>query len=124
MATLLLLFVFQVKHFVLDFLYQPPYQWKNKGTFGHPGGILHAGQHAVMTFCLLLGFTGGSLIALWLALAEFVAHYLIDWGKMNLNKKMGWGPTTHEQFWQLLGFDQLLHQLIYLGIVLILSTQK
>lgn len=122
MAALLLLLAFQLKHFIFDFFYQPPYQWKNKGTFGHPGGLLHSAQHAVPTFFLLAGFAGVA-IAWPLALLEFAAHYLIDWSKMNLNKKMGWGPTTHEQFWQLLGFDQLLHQLTYLGIVFLLALK-
>jgi hypothetical protein len=39
---------------------------------------------------------------------------------MNLNKKLGWGPTTHEQFWWLLGLDQLLHALTYITIAALL----
>jgi hypothetical protein len=54
---LLLLFLLFTKHLILDFLYQPPYQWKNKGTYGHLGGIVHAGQHALATFSVLLFFT-------------------------------------------------------------------
>lgn len=104
-----------VKHFVLDFYYQPPYQWMNKGTYGHLGGILHATQHALGSFLILMFFN--PIIALPLALIEFVLHYHIDWFKMSYNKKKGWGANTHEQFWQLLGLDQLAHQLCYIVMV-------
>ena len=57
-------------------------------------------------------------VAAWyLALADGVIHYHVDWAKMNLNAKMGWGPNTHEQFWWLLGLDQFLHALTYIILV-------
>lgn len=36
---------------------------------------------------------------------------------MNLNKKLGYGPLTHEGFWTLLGLDQLLHALTYVMLI-------
>lgn len=36
---------------------------------------------------------------------------------MNLNRRLGWSPTTHEQFWWLLGLDQWLHNMTYAAIV-------
>lgn len=117
---LALLALLQLKHFVADFLYQPPWQYKNKGTFGHPGGLAHSGQHAVATFFILVFFTD-PITAACLAIFEFWTHYLIDWAKMNLNAKLGWGPTTSENFWKLLGFDQLLHQLTYVIILLVVT---
>lgn len=110
------MFLLQMKHFILDFYYQPPYQWKNKGTYGHPGGIVHSLQHAIPTFFLVWFFAANSFIALAVSLVEFLLHYHIDWAKMNINKKMGWTATIHEEFWQFLGLDQLLHQLTYIGI--------
>lgn len=111
-----------LKHFVFDFLYQPPYQWMNKGTYGHLGGILHALQHAVGTAVVLVFAAPQTMLdyphlLLQVPLAEAALHYHIDWAKMNLNKKMGWGANTHSQFWMLLGLDQLLHSLTYVGIV-------
>ena len=117
-----LLLAFQIKHFIFDFLYQPPYQYKNKGTLGHPGGLVHALQHAIPTAIILtcwdaqFGLPHYHIIP-YLALAEFVIHYFVDWGKMNLNAKLGWGPLTTDNFWRLLGFDQLLHQLTYVWII-------
>lgn len=103
------------KHCVVDFPLQTRYQWSNKGTYGHPGGVLHAWLHGVGTlFC----FYWFAPIAAWyLALADIIVHYHIDWAKMNLNKRLGWGPTTHEQFWWLLGVDQYLHAVTYIVFV-------
>lgn len=116
---MLLLAILQVKHFLADFLYQPPYQWQNKGTYGHPGGILHSGQHAILTLLILLFFTS-PLLALGLAVGEFFIHYHMDWFKMNYNKRKGWGANTHEQFWVLLGIDQLVHAMTYIGIAVLI----
>lgn len=115
MSIIFLLALFLVKHFVFDFWYQPPYMWQNKGTFGHLGGIVHSGLHAVSTLAILVFFVSIPLAAL-LAAMEFVLHYAIDWAKMNINRVKGWTATTHNEFWQLTGFDQLLHQLTYILI--------
>lgn len=112
---LLLLLLLTIKHFVFDFLYQPPYQWQNKGIYGHPGGIIHGGQHALATGLILLMFTNPVMAAL-IAFGEFLIHYHTDWFKMNYNKKKGWGANTHPQFWVLLGADQLVHSLTYIAI--------
>ena len=34
--------VLMAKHMVADFYLQTPYQYLNKGTYGHPGGFLHS----------------------------------------------------------------------------------
>ncbi len=41
--------ILMVKHAVADFFLQTPYQYCNKGTYGHPGGFLHAGIHVALT---------------------------------------------------------------------------
>jgi hypothetical protein len=107
-----------IKHFIVDFLLQNPYQWQNKGTYGHPGGLLHAGLHGVATLLILVFFTEIEL-ALFLAMTDAIIHYHIDWAKMNLNKKFGYTPAD-EKFWWLLGLDQLLHSLTYILIVSII----
>lgn len=113
---LTLILLLAVKHFIIDFPMQTKYQWSNKGTYGHPGGILHSGLHGGGTALVLAFITPYAAL---LGLVDAVVHYHIDWGKMNLNKKMNWGPTTHEEFWWLLGADQLLHTLTYVGIVVL-----
>lgn len=118
-TTLILLTMLGVKHFVVDFPLQNKFQWSNKGTYGHLGGILHAGLHGAGTCIsiLLLFEFNYALIALLLGIADMITHYHIDWAKMNINKKYNWAPNTHEEFWWLLGLDQLLHFLTYILIV-------
>lgn len=116
---LLLLTLFAVKHFVVDFPLQRPFQWKNKGTYGHLGGIEHSGLHGIATLVILFLFTSPWL-ALVISSAEAVIHYHIDWLKMNLNRTMGWKPDTHPEFWTLLGLDQFAHTMTYFGIVWVL----
>ncbi len=107
-----------VKHFICDFpLQSHPYLYSHKGEYGHPGGIVHALIHGVGTWLVLALLPGiGMETALIYAGLDMVLHYHIDWAKMKTNKVMGWGPTTSNKFWVLVGFDQLLHNLTYAGI--------
>jgi len=114
--TMLTLFLmFTVKHFVFDFLLQTRYQWSNKGTYGHPGGILHAGLHGVGTAICLLAFSWEDI--LFLAVLDALFHYHIDWAKMRINSRMGWTADSSEYFWWLLGADQMLHMMTYIIII-------
>lgn len=114
-VTLWIILALFTKHLIVDFPLQPKYQWSNKGTYGHPGGLLHAGLHGIGTYLCLVWVN--PVVAIYMALADAIIHYHVDWAKMNLNRKLGWGPTTHEQFWWLLGADQYLHAVTYIGIV-------
>ncbi len=111
---LALLVLLQVKHFLFDFVWQTPYQLANKGSWGHPGGILHSGLHALATLVvlLLLGLSPGLILAV--ALAEFVVHYHLDWGKEQFVRRFVDGQGAG--FWRAIGFDQMMHQLTYLAI--------
>lgn len=113
--TLILLLLLFTKHFIVDFPLQWRYQYANKGTYLHPGGLLHSGLHGIGTWICFVSFAPGA--ALYLAWIDALLHYHIDWAKMNLNSKLGWGPTTHEQFWWLLGLDQFLHAVTYIILV-------
>lgn len=121
--AVLVMFWFIFKHFIADFMMQPAFMHQNKGTYGHYGGIVHAGFHSVWTAFGLLAFMATGLLDIsettitLIVLAEFVVHYHIDWAKMNINKKMGWGANTHAEFWYLTGFDQFLHMLTYVIIL-------
>src|ERR1700679_790022 len=100
-----------VKHFVCDFPLQAfPWMYRNKGTYGHLGGIIHAAVHLFATYFILSFFTEWALFA---GIIDFFIHYHIDWAKMNLGKKLNLKPDNSEWFWILLGLDQLLHYLTY-----------
>lgn len=104
----LILIAFIIKHFLADFPLQPSYQWMNKGKYGHPGGLLHAAIHGIMTLAICIVFS----IPLWLALADALIHYHVDWIKMQLR----WKPDN-KYFWWALGIDQMVHYLTYVWIM-------
>jgi Protein of unknown function (DUF3307) len=114
-----------IKHFICDFPLQAfPWIYRNKGTYLHWGGLLHAALHGLGTFIVFFvmprnSVSGNSDIHLMLILAmiDCVMHYHIDWFKMNLGKRYHLKPDNSEWFWILLGFDQLLHHLTYFAIV-------
>jgi hypothetical protein len=112
---LFLIFLLFTKHFIVDFPLQKEYQWRNKGTYGHPGGLLHAGLHGIATWACFAWIDPTAGVGL--GVIDALLHYHIDWAKMNLNAKMGWGPSTHEEFWILLGVDQYLHAITYFFLI-------
>ncbi len=115
--AVLMLLTMTVKHFICDFPLQAfPYQYRNKGTYGHPGGLLHAGIHWLGAFAVLYVFVR-PWEAMWLAMLDAMIHYHIDYAKMRLGVIYNLKPDNSEWFWILLGFDQLLHYLTYFLIV-------
>ena len=115
---ILLLLLLQLKHLIIDFPLQRPFQYLNKGIYGHPGGIIHSLAHGCGTYiCFALCSLPFTWFAWWVVIAEMILHYHIDWAKVNYQKWMGWDMKTHEEYWWLLGFDQFLHQLTYIAII-------
>lgn len=118
--------LFVSKHYYADFpLQQNPYTWQHKHEYWHPGGWVHALVHGFLTFWVLavaqlyIPAVGLGAVML-LSLADTVVHHHIDWWKMNKNRRMGWKPDTHAEFWVLLGQDQLCHNLTYASIIAVL----
>ena len=119
-TVIVLLTLFGIKHFLADFLWQFPFMVQDKSQYGASGGMTHASLHGVLTFFVLIGFARPE-DAVTLALIDSFVHYHIDWAKMKLNSKLGWSPTTHEQFWWLLGLDQYLHAVTYVVFVALIT---
>jgi hypothetical protein len=118
-AVLVALLYLQVKHFICDYPLQTHYQLANKGTYGHPGGFIHAGIHAVFTIPVFLIMTPTFLVGLAIIVAEFILHYHIDWTKQQVMARAGWVEADRE-FWWGIGADQFVHHVTYLGIVTVL----
>lgn len=116
------------KHLICDFTkLQGPYQYKNKGTYGHPGGILHVSIHLLGTVvslilmgCLLIssGHYTGDEIPLnnmfQVLTIEALSHYHMDWAKVKICKAANWLPTNSTEYWLMLGIDQFVHYVTYL----------
>lgn len=122
LTTVLTLFVvLQIKHFICDFPLQTRYQVVNKGTYLHPGGILHAGIHAIGTLPVFLIVTPTLIVGAAILVGEFLIHYHLDWGKGRIMKATGW-TNGQAPYWWAIGFDQLAHHLTYVAIVAVLMT--
>ena len=106
---------FQVKHFVADYLLQPPWLIRGKGHFDCAGGYVHAGIHVVGSIPALL-LAGLPIVPLLMFMAaEFIVHFAIDHIKARISMGSAKGPTT-ASYWALHGADQLIHQLTYLAM--------
>jgi len=85
--------VLMAKHMAADFFLQSAYQCRNKGTYGHPGGLLHSGIHVALTPLVYLVTAPVSLLlAIGIAVGEFAVHYHIDWAKEQIIRRCGWTP--------------------------------
>lgn len=105
---LVLIILFSIKHLFCDFMFQCPRHYLHKGAYGAWGGIEHAIIHGIGTW-IILGPIYGIIDAL--------LHYHIDWGKMNINRKFNLKPDNSEYFWYMIGIDQFLHSLTYIGLI-------
>lgn len=120
-APLVALTVLQVKHLICDFFLQTSNQIENKGTYGHPGGLIHAGIHAIGTVPVFLVYPVPVTVAIIILIAEFLAHYHIDWLKNVIGAHFGW-TTRDKKYWWAMGVDQFLHQITYLVMVAVLMV--
>jgi len=118
-TVLFVLVVLEVKHFIFDYPLQTAYQLKNKATYGHPGGLLHAGLHMIGSTAAFLVVAPPLGVALAIMGGEFVAHYHIDWAKGQFTRRSGL-TTNDSVYWWAIGADQLLHHLTYLAIAAVL----
>jgi len=115
-------FILLLKHLVCDFFLQTAYQYRNKGIYGHPGGILHAGIHALGTVSVFLWIAPSMALAAAIMVGEFIVHYHIDWTKEQIVKRM---HLTFDdwRYWWALGIDQFLHGATYVAIVALLMAR-
>ena len=111
-----LLFLLNLKHFIIDFVLQTEQQVKYKGIFGHPVGFSHSFEHGIWTSAILCFYINLEY-ALLIGYCEAIIHYLTDYCKM----RYGCRDLTNKKFWAHLGLDQLIHQITYLGIIKVLD---
>ena len=118
MNSLILLIALLVCHYLADFCLTLPImiQAKANGKQLWPI-VLHSMVHAVlMGLCLLL-FGVSVLTTLYLMVAEAMSHFIIDLSKARLSTHVPrLADATGKPYWMLYGLDQLLHQLVVVGI--------
>lgn len=117
MEILLLLFLFQIKHWYADFKIQTYMQTVKKGLWMDPIGLSHTGDHIWTTLVCLIVFSLYQPIPvgtiLLVAVLEGIYHYIVDYTKV----KYGCKDNTKPMFWNQFGLDQLAHQASYLVII-------
>ncbi len=120
LALFALLLGLQAKHFLFDFAFQSDWQISNKGIYGHPGGLVHAGLHALGTLVVFMVAALGGLttltFALIIAVVDFVIHYHVDWTKSQVSRRLKLQPDRNS-YWLAFGADQVAHQVTYMGLV-------
>ena len=120
METLILLLLLQIKHWYADFKIQTYMQTVKKGIWADPIGASHTLDHiwctllALLVFSLLVPLSAWTI--LWVATAEGLIHYLIDYTKV----KYGCKDNTKPLFWNQFGLDQLAHQACYIAMCYVL----
>ena len=120
MLILAAIALLMIKHTAADFYLQTPYQYLNKGIYGHPGGLIHSAIHVALTPLVYLVLAPASLLLVaGIAVGEFAVHYHTDWLKEKLAHRNGWSGNDRA-FWYALGTDQLVHGLTYVAIVAVL----
>jgi hypothetical protein len=113
----LLLILFQIKHFVCDWVIQTKEEVKYKGVYLHPVGVLHSLKHALATL-IITNYFFSSDIAILFTFIDGISHYHIDWLKQSIGKKLNLSIEDN-RFWIAIGLDQMLHQFIYITIIYI-----
>ncbi len=113
------LLLFQLKHLIADFALQTPAMIRTKGVYGRRGGLQHAAIHVLASAPILAWIGIGIPLLLGLLAAEFVLHYHIDWGKERLGRVVGL-VQDRWLYWFVLGVDQALHQITYIGMLWII----
>jgi hypothetical protein len=118
MTIFTLLILFQIKHFICDFPLQNRYML---GKFkDYPDYIMPLLSHsAVQGFGTLLIIALHAPIFWPLAILDLVTHFFIDRIKADRKLLGRWKPDQ-SMFWNALGIDQLLHNLIYILIVMVI----
>ncbi len=117
MEILLLLLLFQIKHWYADFKIQTYMQTVKKGVWLHPIGLSHSLDHVWCSMVALVVFSFfhfiPALSIILVSVLEGIVHYIIDFVKV----KYGCKDNTKPLFWNQFGLDQLAHQITYLIIV-------
>lgn len=131
-----------IKHMLCDGPLQTGAHVRGKAIFLHPAGLAHASVHAAFTLAVLLvwsawvglGVSAVVGLALGVAVAEFVFHYLVDHLKARADKALALSREmisadgsreiviSKTLYFHFFLFDQLVHSLTYIVIVYVVAV--
>lgn len=113
--------IYQIKHFVADYLFQHNYML-NKIRPGWDFILplsLHCMVHAVLTLVICLIYRPD---VWWLSLVDFGTHFALDRFRSGPKYLGRFNDINKSYFWWILGFDQMLHHLTHLYIIWVILT--
>jgi len=118
--VVVLLVLFQLKHFVADYPLQNSYML---GKFKESGWVAplsaHCLVHAAVTFAICLSY--GLTVAVLAACFDFIVHFAMDRVKAS-PKLLGRYKQDNPKFWWALGFDQMIHHLTHYTIIVVVVS--
>lgn len=111
---LILILVFQVKHFLADYIFQGKYMLgKFKLVNWELPLAAHSAVHMGMTFMIALAYIPIQYAAL-VAVADMVIHFIIDRVKVVFSRD--YDSAVDKEFWWWLGADQMAHHVTHYAI--------
>jgi hypothetical protein len=117
--TFILIVIYQVKHYIADFPLQREYMLrkaKPNWDFAMPLA-LHCAVHSVGTLVVCLIFAPS---VWWIAVADFIIHFVADRIKSGPRYLGRFNDLSKPGFWNVLGFDQMVHHLTHLYFIYII----
>lgn len=120
LEIMVLLVVYQIKHFLADYIFQGRYML---GKFKDKGWVLplscHVAVHGIMTLMIALVYGSLFWVAVGVMVLDMVVHFVMDRVKAS-PKMLGRFPSSQKEFWWSLGLDQMVHHLTHYAIIAIL----
>jgi hypothetical protein len=113
---LVLMLLLQFKHMLADYFLQTKIMLDGRDQYIHLGRFLHVGVHVIGSILSFLLVGAPVVVILPLVLAEWIAHYHIDWWKGHVTKSQNLTPAD-PAYWRASGLDQALHQLTYIAMI-------
>lgn len=117
-----LLILFQIKHFLGDFILQTSWMVRGKGECGTAyiwPLFAHASVHAGLSFLILLAVAP----QVWfLAIFDLAAHACTDLLKSSRHFFGRYGDPSQKSYWIPFGADQLLHHLTHYFIIFVIAA--
>lgn len=112
-----LLLLLMIKHSIADLAIQSMRTPSNKSNIINPGLHLHAADHGILTFLVLIFFTQLH-IALFFGIMDYIIHVLVDHIKSRILVRYNI-PRQGSKYWSIQSVDQISHYLTY-GLIVYL----
>jgi len=104
-----------LSHYLFDFVFVTPSMLKSKATGSGCGILTHSLSHTVSMMMILLFWGVSRSDVVLLGLVQYDTHLVIDSVKCAIGVFWPCDSTT-KRYWVTFGADQLLHQLVIVGM--------